>query len=180
MGLAMRVIFAAVEAAGEIAGLQMGLGFATLIIPESDGSTLVIGQFLGLLAALMFLSIDGHLMMIDTLNESFVAFPVSSQPFSAGGLALLADWGGKIFAAGVWLSLPLIAVLLISNLALGILTRASPQLNLLSVGFPITLGVGMAALLLSLPHFVPSLLQLVSEGMKVMLDVVRALHGPNH
>ena len=180
MGLAMRVIFAAVEAAGEIAGLQMGLGFATLIVPESDGSTLVIGQFLGLLAALMFLSIDGHLMMINTLNESFAAFPVSAQPFSVGGLALLADWGGKIFAAGVWLSLPLIGVLLITNLALGILTRASPQLNLLSVGFPITLTVGMAALLLSLPHFVPSLLQLVSEGMKVMLDVARGLHVPNH
>jgi flagellar biosynthetic protein FliR len=177
MGFVMRVVFAAVEAAGEIAGLQMGLGFATLIAPESDGSTLVVGQFLSLLATLMFLSIDGHLMMIDLLSESFGAFPVSAQPFSANGLALLADWGGKIFAAGVWLSLPLIGVLLITNLALGILTRASPQLNLLSVGFPITLSVGMVALLLSLPYFVPALLQLVPEGMKVMLEVARTLHA---
>lgn len=178
MGLTMRVVFAAVEAAGEIAGLQMGLGFATLIVPESDGSTLVIGQFLGLLAALMFLSINGHLMMIDMLSESFGAFPVSTQAISANGLALLADWGGKIFAAGVWLSLPLIGVLLITNLALGILTRAAPQLNLLSVGFPITLSVGMVALLLSLPYFVPALLQLVSEGLKIMLEVAGTLHGP--
>ncbi len=177
MGLVMRIVFAAVEAAGEIAGLQMGLGFATLIVPDSDGSTLVVGQFLGLLAALMFLSIDGHLLMIDALSQSFGAFPVSARPFSGNGLTLLADWGGKIFVAGIWLSLPLIGVLLIANLALGILTRASPQLNLLSVGFPITLSVGMVALLLSLPYFVPALLQLVSEGMKVMLEVARALHS---
>lgn len=171
MGLAMRIVFSAVELAGEIAGLQMGLGFATLFTPQSDGSTLVVGKFLGLLATLTFLSLNGHLLMLSVLAESFSAFPISAEPFSTIGWKRLADWGSIIFLAGLQLALPVVAALLIVNLALGILTRASPQLNVFAVGFPITLMVGMVMLMLSLPHFIPVIEQLVEEGLKTMLEI---------
>ncbi|MBA4141892.1 MAG: flagellar biosynthetic protein FliR [Nitrosospira sp.] len=170
MGLAMRIVFSAVEMAGEIAGLQMGLGFATFFTQHSDGSTLVMGKFLGLFAALTFLSLNGHLLMLSVLAESFYAFPISAEPFSAAGWKNLADWGGKIFLAGLQLSLPVVAALLITNLALGILTRASPQLNVFAVGFPITLMVGMVTLMLSLAYFTPVIERLIAEGLEVMLE----------
>jgi flagellar biosynthetic protein FliR len=174
MGFAMRIVFSAVELAGEIAGLQMGLGFATLFTPQSDGSTLVVGKFLGLLATLTFLSLNGHLLMLSVLAESFTAFPISIEPFSAVGWKKLADWGGTIFLAGLQLALPVVAALLIVNLALGILTRASPQLNIFAVGFPITLMVGMVVLMLSLPYFTPVIEQLITEGLETMLEIARA------
>lgn len=79
--------------------------------------------------------------------------------------------------AGLQLALPIIAAMLIVNLALGILTRASPQLNVFAVGFPITLLVGMAALMLSLPHFTPVLERLISDGLEAMLEIARAAMG---
>lgn len=174
MGLVVRIVFSAVEMAGEIAGLQMGLGFATFFTPQSDGSTLVMGKFLGLLATLTFLALEGHLLMLSVLAESFHAFPISAEPFSATGWMMLAGWGGKIFLAGLQLSLPVVTALLITNLALGILTRASPQLNVFAVGFPITLMVGMATLMLSLPYFTSVIEQLIMEGLQTMLEIAGA------
>ncbi len=177
MGFAMRIVFSAVELAGEIAGLQMGLGFATLFTPQSDGSSLVLGKFLSLLATLTFLSLNGHLLMLSVLAESFNVFPISAEPMSSAGAKHLVEWGGNIFMAGLQLALPIIAAMLIVNLALGILTRASPQLNVFAVGFPITLLVGMAALMLSLPHFTPVLERLISDGLGAMLEIARAAMG---
>ena len=155
IGFTMRIIFTAVEMAGNIAGMQMGLGFATFFDPQNAAQVPVVGQFLGLLATVLFLALNGHLYMIEVLAQSFQALPVSPQPFSAAGWRALAGWGGEIFLAGLLLSMPIMAALLITNLALGIMTRAAPQLNVFSVGFPITLAAGFVVLAIALPYFVP-------------------------
>lgn len=177
MGLAMRMVFSAVEMAGEVAGLQMGLGFATFFTSRSDGSTLVVGRFAGLLATLVFLSLDAHLLMLSVLAESFSALPVSAGALSSDGWQRLVLWGGVIFAAGLQLALPVIAALLIVNLGLGILTRAAPQLNLFAVGFPITLMMGMVALMLSLPHFIPIVEAAIMQGLETMLGIAAGARG---
>ena len=100
MGFAMRIIFSAVEMAGEIAGLQMGLGFATFFSPRSDGSTLVVAKFVGLLATLIFLAVNGHLLMLSVLAESFSVFPFP-RTRSLSGWQTLAYWGARIFKAGL-------------------------------------------------------------------------------
>lgn len=171
MGFAMRIVFVAVEMAGELIGLQMGLGFATFFDPQSAGHIPVVGRFLGLLAALVFLSVNGHLQMISLLSQSFSALPVSGEGIAAPGFRTLAFWGGEIFAAGLLLSLPLLAALLITNLALGILTRAAPQLNIFAVGFPLTLAIGLLVLALALPYFTPVLERLIREGLQMMLQI---------
>lgn len=179
MGLTMRIIFVAVETAGELIGLQMGLGFAIFFNPQTKGFTPVIGQLLGLLTALTFLALNGHLQVISLLAESFRTLPISGDVLAANGFRIVADWGSKIFAAGLLLSLPPMAALLITNLALGILARAAPQLNIFAIGFPLTLAIGMLTLALALPYFAPVLEHLFLDGLQMMMQVVSQLRaGP--
>ena len=173
IGFTMRIIFTAVEMAGNIAGMQMGLGFATFFDPQNAAQVPVVGQFLGLLATVLFLALNGHLYMIEVLAQSFQALPVSPQPFSAAGWRALAGWGGEIFLAGLLLSMPIMAALLITNLALGIMTRAAPQLNVFSVGFPITLAAGFVVLAIALPYFVPLFDRLLHDALQMAMQVLR-------
>jgi flagellar biosynthetic protein FliR len=172
MGLTMRVVFAAVESAGEFAGLQMGLSFAQLIAPGSDGSTLALARFLQIIATLVFLSVDGHLRLIATLAGTFQTMPITVDNVgmlaSAPRWQLLAQWGGLIFWAGLMLSLPVVAALLIANLALGILNRAAPQIGVYQVGFTITLITGFLVIDLILPNAAPFLLHLFDLGQDTL------------
>lgn len=172
MGLAMKVVFAAVDMAGEIAGLQMGLGFATFYDPQARASSPVLAQFVGLLATLIFLALNGHLLVLSTLAESFHAFPIGGALApSATGWRTLAEWGATIFLAGLAMSLPVLAALLVTNVSLGILTRTAPQLNMFAVGFPITLGVGLVVLALTLPYLAPGIERLIHSGLETMLRI---------
>lgn len=173
IGFTMTIIFTAVEMAGNIAGMQMGLGFASFFDPQNAAQTSVVAQFLGLLATLLFLALNGHLYMIEVLAHSFEALPVSPQPFSAAGWRALAGWGGEMFLAGLLLSMPIMAALLITNLALGIMTRAAPQLNVFSVGFPITLAAGFVVLAIALPYFVPLFDRLLNDALQMAMQVLR-------
>ena len=177
MGLAMRIVFVAVEMAGNIIALQMGLGFATFFDPVNSAQVPVVGQFLGLLFTLVFLALNGHLLMIEVLADSFRIFPITAQPASALGWKTLADWGGEIFRAGLLLSLPMVAALLIANISIGIMTRAAPQLNIFAVGFPITLAAGFMVLFVTLPHMVPLFERMAHEGLRMMLQVIHALRA---
>jgi flagellar biosynthetic protein FliR len=175
IGFAMRIAFAAVEAAGEIIGLQMGLGFASFFDPQSAGQTLVLARFMNLLAVLVFLSVNAHLLLLGILVESFQSLPISHQPLAAGGFHNVAAYGSTVFSTGLQLALPLIAILLMTNLALGILTRSAPQLNIFAIGFPITLGVGLIVLNLTLPYFAPLFEQLIQNGLKASSMVIQTL-----
>jgi flagellar biosynthetic protein FliR len=175
IGFIMRIVFAAVEAAGEIVGLQMGLGFASFFDPQSAGQTLVLARFFNLLALLVFLAVNAHLLLLGVLVESFQSLPISPQPLSAAGFYNVAAFGSTVFAVGLQLALPVIAIMLMTNLSLGILTRSAPQLNIFAIGFPITLGVGLIVLDLTLPYFVPQLEQSIQNGFKATAMVIQTL-----
>lgn len=171
MGFTIRLIFNAVEMAGELAGLQMGLGFATFYDPVNASHTPVVAQLLGMIASLAFLVLNGHLYLLSALAESFRTLPIGDA-MSAQGFHGVASWGGSIFAYALQISLPIVAALLIANIALGILTRAAPQLNLFAVGFPITLTIGFAVLVLSMPYLIPVLDRLIQEGMGTAMKLI--------
>lgn len=175
MGFTMRLIFTAVEMAGELAGLQMGLGFASFFDPVNSSYTPVVARWLGIIAVLAFLAMNGHLYMLSALAESFHTLPIGSM-MPAKGFYEVANWGGSIFAYGLQISLPLLAALLTANIGLGILTRAAPQLNLFAIGFPITLAIGFLVLALSMPHFIPLLDRFTQEGLGTMLNLVKPPH----
>lgn len=172
MGFTMRLVFTAVEMAGEFGGLQMGLGFASFYDPQNSTYSPIIAQWLGIIASLAFLAMNGHLMILSALAESFHTLPVGEM-ISTGGFYTAASWGASIFAYALQICLPLLAALLITNLALGILTRAAQQLNLFAIGFPITLAVGFIVLSISLPYLAPILDRLIQEGLATALNLVK-------
>lgn len=176
MGFAMRIVFGMVDLAGELTGLQMGLGFASFFDPQNASDTALISQYLGILMTLIFLGTNSHLLVIATLAESFKVLPISADPLGAAPWMALVQWGGKTFSIGLMLALPILAALLIANLALGILTRAAPQLNIFSVGFPVTLLLGFAVLLLGLPQMSSALEKPVQQGLEMMLTLARIAH----
>lgn len=174
MGFSMRIVFAAVEMAGEVASLTMGLGFASVFDPQTRGRSSAVSQFLALIATMAFLSVNGHLILLEVLAESFVSLPISAVPVSASMPYQLVKWGGTIFSTGLQLSLPIVAALLITTVALGILTRAAPQLNIFGIGFPISLGVGLLLISQTLPYLSGPLQNLFNEGIEASRRIPRS------
>jgi flagellar biosynthetic protein FliR len=169
MGFAMRLVFSAVDMAGSLISLQMGLGFASSYDPQTAGQTGVVSEFLGLLALLVFMAINGHLMIIATLTHSFTVIPVSGAGLAANSWWTLARSAAIIFSSGLLLALPVVVALLITNLALAVLSRAAPQLNLMAIGFPLTIALGFAGLIFGLSYMGPPLQQLFEYGLESML-----------
>ena len=169
MGFSLRLVFSAIDMAGTLISAQMGLGFATAYDPQSASQTSVISEFLGMLGLLTFMSINGHLMVIATLVESFSALPIGSGVLENGTWKNLANAGGLVFSSGVLLSLPIVVALLITNIALGVLGRVAPQLNLMAIGFPVTIVLGFAALLVGMSYLSSPLQQLFEFGLQSML-----------
>ncbi|MBB5367482.1 MULTISPECIES: flagellar biosynthetic protein FliR [unclassified Janthinobacterium] len=168
MGFTVRIVFSSIEMAGEISSLTMGLGFASFFDPQTKGRSSAISQFLVMLATLMFLTINGHLILLAALAESFVSLPISASPISGGGFQQLALWGGEIFRTGLQIALPVVAALLLTNVALGILTRAAPQLNIFGIGFPVTLGVGLLAISMVLPYLSTPFQNMFMRGIETV------------
>lgn len=173
IGFAMRIVYSAVDVAGEFIGLQMGLGFATFYDPLGSSQTPVISEFIDMLALLVFLALNGHLLYVATLAQSFSAIPVSATPLGAESWLNLVELGTKMFAAGLLLALPVIVALLITNLALAVLTRAAPQLNIFALGFPLTLIGGFVALALCLNYLATPLQAIFEDGLSAMLGFAR-------
>ena len=151
LGFAVRVVFAAVEFAGELVGLQMGLNFAGFYDPTTAGQTTATARFFGILVGWIFIIANGHLLVMTAAVQSFHAFPVGPEPL---WFLLKIDplaWGSELFRLGLWIALPLVTMLLFVNLVLGIISRVAAQMNIFAIGFPITLGMGLFGLVLTLP-----------------------------
>jgi len=174
LGFTMRIVFAGIDLAGELIGLQMGLGFAVFYDPQNAGQSPIVAELTGLLALLIFLALNGHLAMLALLAESFAVLPIGSASFPAAGWETLLRWGATIFSVGVLLALPIVSALLIANIALGVLTKVAPTLNLFAVGFPVTLMAGFAMLALSMPYFAPTLEHFFEQGYGAVSAVMRA------
>lgn len=170
MGFAARVIFSAIDMAGTFIGLQMGLGFATFYDPLDGAQTPVIAEIIGIIALLLFMALNGHLLYISTLAQSFHAIPIGPTALSPNSWLNIAELGGKIFSAGLLLSLPIVVALMITNIALAVLTRAAPQLNIFALGFPLTLLGGFIMLSIALNYMSTPLQVLFDTALRSMLE----------
>jgi flagellar biosynthetic protein FliR len=151
LGFAVRIVFSAVEFAGELVGLQMGMNFATFFNPMSGGEQTAVSRFYGISIAWLFIVSGAHLLVIAAVVQSFTAFPVAADPFAFLRSVEPQRWGAEIFRLGLWIALPLVAMLLFANLVLGVISRVAQQMNVFAIGFPITLVVGLAGVLVTLP-----------------------------
>ncbi len=174
LGFTLRIVFTAIDVAGDLIGMQMSLSFAVFYDPQNAGQTPVLSEFLGLLAMLIFLAMNGHLLTLQVLAESFKLFPITATPFNAGSFAVLLAWSSTLFSAGLLLALPMITALLIANLAMGVLARVAPQLNIFAVGFPVTLMSGFIVLMFSIPYFGAALERLFDNAFRTMAALLRA------
>lgn len=171
-GFVLQLYFHLFTVAGQIIAMQMGLGFASMVDPANGVSVPVFGQFLLMLVTLLFLAMNGHLVVFEVLAESFVTLPVGQ------GLLLDHYWSmaGKlswVLAAGIILVLPAITALLIVNLAFGVMTRAAPQLNIFSIGFPMTLVLGLVIFWIGLSDFLSHFQALTTEALAQLRELAR-------
>ena len=172
-GFTLQLFFHIFTVTGQIIAMQMGLGFASMVDPASGVSVPVLGQFLVMLTTLLFLAMNGHLVVFEVIAESFITLPVG------GGLLQGHYWEiagklGWVIGAGLLLALPVITALLVVNLAFGVMTRAAPQLNIFSIGFPMTLVLGLVIFWIGTGDFLAHYQVIASEGLAQLRELARA------
>ena len=172
MGFIVQIAFAAPLVAGEIIGGSMGIGFANMIDPNSGRSSPAVGQFLSILLTLLFLSLDGHLVLVDMVVKSYTALPPGAAWLAAGQLRDIALFGGYAFMAGLLIALPVGFLLLCLNLVMGMVSRSAPSLNLFSIGLPASLAVGVVSLAIALPAMGDYMQVIVREGLAAAKSLV--------
>ncbi len=174
MGLALQVGFAALIVGGQIVGASMGLGFASVVDPQNGIQVPVISQLYFLLGALIFLALDGHLRMVEVLARSFATLPVDTRGIALELFQGLALWSGLMFSEGMRLALPVVSVVLLANLALGVATRAAPQMNVFALGFSVTLLLGLSVMVLTLGHLGPLFKRVLARAFEMVAVLVAA------
>ena len=168
MGFAMQLTLAAMSFAGDFIGVQMGFGFAGLYDIQNRFEVPVMSDFFGLVGLVLFFTLNGHLVLLGVLVQSFEVVPIAlGSGIATEGWGALARAGAVLFRMGVWLALPVIAVLLAVHLAVAIVSRVTPQFNVMSVGFSLFMWVGLAATIAVLPFFVPAVEHMIQTGLAV-------------
>lgn len=167
IGFAVRLVFAAVELAGEVVGFQMGLNFAAFFDPSLNSQSSAVARFFGQMASLLFVVMNGHLMVLMAVTKSFEAFPVGPHFLEALASMRLYQLGTELFSSALWMALPMVGMLMFANLALGIISRVAPQINIFAVGFPITLVVGIVGIAITLPMLDQPFVALMSKAVEM-------------
>ncbi|WP_210357514.1 MULTISPECIES: flagellar biosynthetic protein FliR [Sphingomonas] len=171
IGFVLQIAFSAPLVAAEIIGGSMGLGFANTIDPQNGRSTPALGQFFSVMLTLLFLSVDGHLVLVELLVKSYQTMPPGTW-LAADRLKQIALFGGYAFLAGMLLALPVGFLLLCLNLVVGMVSRAAPALNLFSVGLPASLAVGVIALAVAFPAMGDYMLVIIREALAATQGLV--------
>jgi flagellar biosynthetic protein FliR len=172
IGMVVQLSFEALVFAGQSISLTMGLGFATLVDPQRGAQTPVLGQLFMIFGTLTYLAINGHLMLLGALAQSFHSLPIGAGLVDKNFLMSVVLWGARVFDAGVLIALPAVIALVVVNLALGVVTRAAPQLNLFGIGFTITLMSGFFVLIAGLDGIMSGISSLISTALMAVSELV--------
>jgi flagellar biosynthetic protein FliR len=180
IGMVMELAFEALTFAGQTISMTMGLGFATLIDPQRGASVPVLGQLFMIMGILTYLAINGHLMLLGALANSFQTLPIGAANIDKDFLLAVATWGTRIFETGLLVALPAVIALVIVNMALGVVTRAAPQLNLFGIGFTITLMCGFFVLVVGLGGIMSGISTLIDDALRAVIDLVGSQVAGTH
>jgi len=151
IGFAAGLMFAGIRYAGEIVSLHMGLSFANILDPDTNQNNPVIGQFLYLTTILIFLTINGHHFLIEALYLSYSGVPLGTFTFAPSVSHELIRMVGMVFVVGVKFAAPVLVAIFLNNIAMGILARVMPQMNIFSISFSLNIGVGLLVLMTTAP-----------------------------
>lgn len=173
MGFALQLVFQIFILGGQIISMQAGLGFAVMVDPSSKASVPLVSQMYLMMTTLIFLALNGHLTILDALINSFNIMPVGQVPIENTMVWHVIMFSGWMFKEAVLISIPAILSLLIVSLAFGIMTRVAPQLNIFSLGFPITLLMAMAIIKIGLPSLGTEIVASLEQGMHFITGMLR-------
>jgi flagellar biosynthetic protein FliR len=155
IGFFLGIIFVVFQMAGQFFSIQIGFGISTVIDPLSQIQIPLIGQFQALLGTLVFFAIDGHLQIFSTLLYSFQKLPFINMMNVTADFFKALKWSFVVmFSTALKMALPIIGTLFLTSMCMGLLAKASPQMNILMIGFPIKIGIGFITLIYVLPSFV--------------------------
>lgn len=165
IGFTIQIGYAAAFIAGETISNAMGLGFASMSDPQTGQSTPVIGQFLSIIATLIFLAMDGHLILASIIVRSYESLPPGSG-LSGDAALRLAHFGGSLFAAGLAIAFPVGSALLLVQIIMGLLARSAPSMNLFAVGLPATLTLGLVMLAMAAPLMIDGISRALIQSLE--------------
>ncbi len=171
MGFTMQLVFGALMIAGEAVAMGMGLGFASMVDPTNGVNVPVVSQFFIIIGTLLFLVLGGHLLLIQLVVISFESLPISSTGVERDSFWALVSWGSQMFIGALWVAIPALISMLVITLAMGVMTRAAPQLNIFSVGFPVSMFMGFIILLLVIPGLLPRFNQMMLQAMQLSQSI---------
>lgn len=172
-GFIVQMVFAAVVFAGQGIALSMGLGFSTMVDPQNGQQVPTVAQLYTITTTLIFLSLGGHLLLIQMLLDSFKSLPIGMDGISKAGIWSILAWSSRMFAGGLLLSMPVITSLLLVNIIFGVAARAAPQLQIFSVGFPVTLMLGMLLMWQTLPNMLDQFTGILTEAYDLIGQLLR-------
>jgi len=172
LGFTFQVVFQLFVLAGQYIAMKLGLGFASMNDPSNGVSVTIVSQFYLLTTTLLFLSFNGHLVLIQVLVESFTAIPIGSTGISTSNIYRIVELGGWMFGSALVISLPALTALLVVNIAFGVMSRSAPQMNIFAVGFPITLIFGLMIMWVGFTAFLPSFELFIDEGIAFALTLL--------
>ena len=168
MGFVLMMVFAAIVTGGQMIAMQMGLGFASMVDPQNGAQVPVVSQLFVIMTTLLFLAMDGHLILIAMVVESFRLLPVGPVGLDRDSFHALAHWGTQMFAASLWLALPAVVSLLLVNISFGVMARAAPQLNIFAIGFPVTIMMGFVVIYYTLANVAPQFAFVMESGFELI------------
>ena len=171
IGIIFQLAFSAIAIAGEQMALSMGLGFASMVDPQSGTQSPVVTQFLSIMLTLIFLVVGGHHIALQHLAASYKAMPIGTAFDVALPLGVVRA-AALIFSAALIISIPVLMTLFLVNLIIGLMTRVAPQLNIFSIGFSITIMVGFAVLLISIPSIANGMNGLIETASTITRDLI--------
>jgi flagellar biosynthetic protein FliR len=175
IGLSVKLIFAGIQLAGQLAGFQMGLAIANVMDPVTSAQVSIIAQLINIIAILIFLTINAHHMFLRALAESFRLIPPFNVQFSNSLIEQLISISGNMFIIAVKVGAPVIVSLLLTSAAFGLISRTVPQMNVFLVAIPLKIVVGLLFLAFALPYLLPYFRQLFNESGRDILLLLRAM-----
>ncbi len=175
IGFATLLLFMGIQMSGRIIDIQVGFAIANVIDPQSQERVSLIGQFEYLLAILIFLSMDGHHFLLRALERSFELIPPGGARFPNTLTGEMVALAGGLFEVAIRIGAPVLAALFITTVALGLIARTVPQMNVFIVGLPLKIGVGLLAIALSLPLFVYLFRALFAQFQRDILTLIKLL-----
>ena len=164
IGFIAYLVFNAIYIAGQIIDMQIGFGMVNVLDPISNIQVPITSNFYFIISMLVFLIVNGHHVLIKALFDSFKMLPIGSAVFKEQLLTDIFRIFGNIFAIGFKISAPIIAAILITDIALGVISKTVPQLNVFVVGMPLKIGLGLMVMILTIPMFI-SLVDVLINGM---------------